>query len=86
MIYRICYVALIIMTDNNLFIDILNDELLDRSKATEDNIDYVTWDDIAIVLDRFRTPIGHDSDCGLHNEPAEKNTDCTCKVEVLNAI
>lgn len=67
--------------------DTLNDELLERIRYNEDDDNYengfVTWHDIEIILDRFRTPLVHDSDCGLHNEPAMPNTDCTCKMAVL---
>lgn len=70
--------------------DLLNDELLERIKYKVSDIEfengYVTWKDINIVLSRFRTPIGHDSDCGVHNEPASKNTECDCKLSVLNSL
>ena len=77
-----------IMEDNNKLFDHLNDELLERIKYNDDDDTFdngfLTWKDLIIVLNRFRTPIGHDSDCGLHNDPAERNTDCTCKLSVLN--
>ena len=78
------------MEDNNVFMDWLNDELLERinydKTDTEFEKGFVTWRDIEIVLARFRTPFSHNSDCGVHNEPAEPNTECTCKMSVLNAL
>jgi hypothetical protein len=77
------------MENNNKLFDILNDELLEQIKYDENDDHFengfVTWKDLIIVLNRFRTPIGHDSDCELHNEPAERNTNCTCKMAELNA-
>jgi hypothetical protein len=77
------------MEDNNKLFDILNDELLEQIEYNENDEHfengYVSWKNLIIVLNRFRTPIGHDSDCGLHNEPAERNTECTCKITELNA-
>jgi hypothetical protein len=78
------------MEDNNVFMDCLNDELLERIKYHKGDREfengYVPWKDIAIVLARFRTPFVHDSDCGVRNEPAEPNTECNCKLSVLNDL
>lgn len=77
------------MQDNNVFMDWLNDELLERIQYPKNDVNleygFVRWKDIAIVLARYRTPLVHDSDCGVHNEPAEPNTECDCKLSALNA-
>lgn len=78
------------MQDNNVFMDWLNDELLERIQYPKSDINFeegfVRWKDIAIVLARYRTPFVHDSDCGVHNEPAEPNTECDCKMAAFNAL